>query len=244
MKKSKTRLFINKKLSSDMIVDIKDKQFHLLKNVLRCKINDEIILFDNQTGEWCSNILGIDKSSISLQISKKNKNLINEADIWLAFAPIKLHRLNITIQKSTELGVSKFIPCITNFTNNSFLNYKNLNLNIIEAAEQCERLTLPSIEKQMSISDLIKNHPKDRALIFCNEHFQGKENMFSMINKEKKNYKKWTLLIGPEGGFSQDECNELEKMSSIISVSLGRRILRSDTAAMVALYCLQSIIDN
>ena len=170
--------------------------------------------------------------------------MFSEPDIWLIFAPIKHLRLNITIQKATELGVSKFIPCETNFTNNNFLNYKNLKLNIIEATEQCDRLSLPSIEKQIKLKDFLINFPKDRALIFCNEKIEIEESMFSKILKIKDDFKKWSLLIGPEGGFSDKEISDIENLTNCFSVSLGSRVLRSDTATTSALFCLQSIIES
>ena len=244
IKKSKTRIFFSQKLSKNMLIYIKEKQHHFLKNVFRVKINDEIIIFDNQTGEWFSKVLSINRDNIVLQILKKNKDIKVESDIWLVFAPIKQHRLNITIQKATELGVSKLIPCETNYTNFNFLNYKNLNLNIIEAAEQCERLTLPVLEKQLKLADYLLNHPRDRSLVFCNENNQSEESMFSKIIKIKDKFKKWTLLIGPEGGFTEKEIIEIEKQPSCFSVSLGRRILRSDTATTSGLFCLQSIIES
>jgi len=243
-KKSKTRIFVNKKLSKNMMIYIKEKQHHFLKNVLRVKINDELMIFDNQTGEWFSKVMSINRANIVLQVLKKNRDIVYESDIWLLFAPIKQYRLNITIQKATELGVSKLIPCVTQYTNNNFLNYKNLNLNIVEAAEQCERLTLPVLEKQIKLEDYLFNHPKDRALVFCNENIKSSESMFSTILKIKDRFKKWTLLVGPEGGFSEKEITDIVKLSNCFSVSLGSRILRSDTAVTSALFCLQSIIES
>ena len=243
-KKSKTRIFINKKLSNNMMIYIKEKQHHFLKNVLRAKIGDEIIIFDNLTGEWVSKVMSISRDNIVLQISKKNRDMKGESDIWLVFAPIKQYRLNIAIQKATELGVSKLIPCQTNFTNSNSLNYNSLNLNIIEAAEQCERLTLPVLENQIKLEDYLLNHPSDRALIFCNENNKSENSIFSKIIKIKDKYKKWSLLIGPEGGFSDKEILEIEKIPNCFSVSLGSRVLRSDTATTSALFCLQSIIES
>ena len=246
MKKSKTRLYINEILSLDMIVCIKEKQYHFLKNVLRSKINDIILVFDNQTGEWYSKIISVKRGIITLEVFKKRRdlNLEIESDIWIAFAPIKNQRLGIIIQKVTELGVAKLIPCITNYTDNTFLNYNSLNLNIIEASEQCNRLTLPILEKEIKIDQFIDNHPSDRALVFCDENLISKKNMFNSIVPIKNQYQKWTLLIGPEGGFSKEESDKIISLSNTISVSLGKRVLRSDTALTVALYCLQSIIEN
>ena len=244
IKKSKTRIFVNKELSKNMMLCIKEKQYHFLKKVLRIKIHDEILVFDNQTGEWLSRVMSINRDNVVLQILKKEKDMSRESDIWLLFAPIKQYRLNITIQKATELGVSKLIPCTTNYTNNNFINYKNLNLNIIEAAEQCERLTLPVLEKEIQLENYLLNHSEDRALIFCNEKKLSSKSMFSQIIKIKDKFKKWTLLIGPEGGFSENEIDKIEKSSNCFSVSLGTRILRSDTATTSALFCLQSIIES
>ena len=243
-KKSKTRLFVDKKLSLNIMIYIKDKQFHYIKNVIRCKVDDEVMLLDNETGEWNSKIISLNRDNVVFRILSKNRETTSEKDIWLIFASIKQHRLNITIQKATELGIKKFIPCITNYSDNNFLNYRNLNLNIIEAAEQCERMTLPALEKQIKLDELLFNFPKDRALIFCNERDKSKESMFSVIAKEKENYDKWALLIGPEGGFSEEETNNIKRLSNSISVTLGKRILRSDTAATAALFCIQSIIEN
>jgi 16S rRNA (uracil1498-N3)-methyltransferase len=226
------------------MIYIKEKQHHYLKNVLRVKINDEIKIFDNQTGEWLSKVTSINRDSIVLQILKKIKDMVEDLDLWLLFAPIKLYRLNITIQKATELGVSRLIPCNTNFTNDNYLNYKNLNSNIIEAAEQSERLTLPVLEKQIQLNEYLPNHPIDRALVFCSERNQSGNLMFSKIINIKHKFKKWTLLVGPEGGFSEKEIINIEKLPNCFSVSLGSRILRSDTATTVALFCLQSIIES
>ena len=244
MKKSKTRLFIREKILPNKLVYIKEKQHHFLKNVMRCRINDEILILDNITGEWFSRVMSINRDNTILQVLNKNREIKEEPDIWLAFSPIKQHRLNITIQKATELGVKKLIPCNTIFTSNTFLNYKNLNDNIVEAAEQCERLTLPVLEKAITLDDLLLNHPSDRGLIYCNEKERTEESMFDSINKIKMKFKKWTLLVGPEGGFSDIEINNIKFFSSTISVSLGKRVLRSDTATTAALYCLQSIIDK
>ena len=167
MKKSKTRLFIEKKISQNLMIYIKEKQHHFLKNVLRVKLNDAINLFDGVTGEWRSHVISISKDKTALKIEKKIREFETQPDIWLIFAPIKLFRLNIIIQKAVELGVSKFIPCKTEFSNFDKLNYKNLELNAIEAAQQCERLDVPKIEKIINLDMMIKELPDDRALVFC-----------------------------------------------------------------------------
>lgn len=244
MKKSKTRLFIKEKLKRNIKINVEQKQHHFLKNVLRSKISDKIMIFDNQTGEWFAKIISINRNKTVLEVLEKNRNKPVETNIWLAFAPIKQSRLNISIQKATELGVAKFIPCKTHYTNNKFINYKSLELNIIEASEQAERLSLPTMEKLISLEKFIKNHPEDRALIFCNEKNKKSSDISSSISNLRSKFTKWTILVGPEGGFSDEEENLIKKYLNTTSVSLGPRILRSDTATAAAIFTLQSLIEN
>ena len=244
MKKSKTRLYFNKKLSPNIMIYIKEKQHHFLKNVLRIKVKDLITVFDGVTGEWLSEIISINRDNIVLQIKKKISEIEEETDLWLIFSPIKLFRMNITIQKATELGVSQFIPCITQNTNQTKINMRNLYMNMVEAAEQSERLTLPKLNEVVNLNNLLKDFPKDRGLIFCNENDKNLPNIFKALENKSSIFKKWAILIGPEGGFSETETKEILSISSTIPVSLGKRILRSDTATTAALFAVQSFIEQ
>ena len=244
MKKSKTRLYFDKKLSPNIMIYIKEKQHHFLKNVLRIKVKDLITVFDGVTGEWLSEIISINRDNIVLQIKKKISEIEEETDLWLIFSPIKLFRMNITIQKATELGVSQFIPCITQNTNLTKINMRNLYMNIVEAAEQSERLTLPKLNEVVNLNNLLRDFPKDRGLIFCNENDKNLPNIFNALENKSSIFKKWAILIGPEGGFSETETKEILSISSTIPVSLGKRILRSDTATTAALFAVQSFIEK
>ena len=244
MKKSKTRLYFDKKLSINIMIYIKEKQHHFLKNVLRIKVKDLITVFDGVTGEWLSEVISINRDNIVLQIKKKISEIEKETDLWLIFSPIKLFRMNITIQKATELGVSQFIPCITQNTNQTKINMRNLYMNIIEAAEQSERLTLPKLNEIINLNNLLRDFPKDRGLIFCNENDKNLPSIFKALENKSSIFKKWAILIGPEGGFSETETKEILSISSSIPVSLGKRILRSDTATTAALFAVQSFIEK
>ena len=244
MKKSKTRLYFDKKLSINIMIYIKEKQHHFLKNVLRIKVKDLITVFDGVTGEWLSEVISINRDNIVLQIKKKISEIEKETDLWLIFSPIKLFRMNITIQKATELGVSQFIPCITQNTNQTKINMRNLYMNIIEAAEQSERLTLPKLNEVVNLNNLLRDFPKDRGLIFCNENDKNLPSIFEALENKSSIFKKWAILIGPEGGFSETETKEILSISSSIPVSLGKRILRSDTATTAALFAVQSFIEK
>ena len=244
MKMSKTRLYVEKKLSANMLIYIKNKQHHFLKNVLRIKIQDNILIFDGLTGEWLSKVISINRDNVVLQVLKKTREIKSETDVWLIFAPIKLFRMNITIQKATELGISRFIPCITQNTNQPKINIRNLKMNIIEASEQSERLSLPLIDNPTKLETLVENFPKDRCLIFCNENHENLPMIYEALSNKITQYKKWAVIIGPEGGFSDEEIEKITSLPSTISVSLGERILRSDTATTAAIFSLQSLVEN
>ena len=244
MKKSKTRLFIEKQISQNLMIYIKEKQHHFLKNVLRVKLNDVINVFDGITGEWRSKVISISKDKTALKIEKKIREFETQPDIWLIFAPIKLFRLNIIIQKAVELGVSKFVPCKTEFSNFDKLNYTNLELNAIEAAQQCERLDIPKIEKIINLDALIKELPDDRAVVFCDESDTNLPSIYDELRLNLNNYSRWSVIIGPEGGFSNEERELIKKQKNVLRVTLGSRILRSDTAAISSLFCIQSMVDK
>ena len=244
MKKSKTRLFIQKKISQNLMIYIKEKQHHFLKNVLRAKLNDVITVFDGITGEWRSQVISISKDKTALKIEKKVREFESQPDIWLIFAPVKLFRLNIIIQKATELGVSKLMPCKTEFSNFDKLNYKNLELNAIEAAQQSERLDVPKIAKIINLDKVLKELSDDRALVFCDESDTNLPSIYDEMRSNLNNYSKWSVIIGPEGGFSSEERELIKKQKNVLRVTLGSRILRSDTAAISSLFCIQSMVDK
>ena len=242
MKSFKTRIYINKLISSSLLIYIKDKQHHFLKNVLRIKINDKIIVFDGKTGEWEAVVISVNRDNVVVRVIKLNKKIKNPNDIWLIFSPIKQNRMSIAIQKATELGVSKIIPCFTEFTNIKKINLQNIKDNSIEAAEQCGRMDLPIIEKQTSINDLLLNWPDDRKIIFCDEKIENNKSILETLYSYKNALNKSSLLIGPEGGFSNSEREILKKNKNVIPVSLGQNVLRSDTAITVALFSIQQLL--
>ena len=242
MKKSKTRIYVNQSLSSNLMIYIKNRQHHFLKNVLRVKLNDHVNIFNENDGEWESIIISINRENIVLRISKKIRDTKKNLDLWLAFAPIKQHRMSIAIQKATELGVSRIIPCITEYTNMRKVNIKNLLDNAIEAAEQSDRIDIPKIDKQVDLKSLLMNWPKERKIIYCDEKLDTKKSLIKTLIELENIDMKIGVLIGPEGGFSDIEKDLITQNDNTISVSLGERLLRSDTAIAVSLFCIQDLL--
>tara|TARA_Y100001970_G_C14224577_1_gene854782 strand:+ start:1429 stop:2160 length:732 start_codon:yes stop_codon:yes gene_type:complete len=242
MKKSKTRIFIKENISSNLIIYIKNKQHHFLKNVLRVKINDQINIFDGKTGEWKALVTSVNRDNIAIRIIENINIFEPSEDIWLVFAPFKQHRMSLAIQKATELGVSKLIPCFTEYTNNQKINANNLYNNAIEAAEQCERLDVPKVEKSVSLNELLSGWSDERYLIFCDEKKRNEKFVNEKLSTLKKSNNKFAVLTGPEGGFSENEKKLLTSKKFVIPVSLGKRVLRSDTAITVSLFCIQELL--
>ena len=194
MKKSKTRIYISKEISSNLLIYIKNKQHHFLRNVIRVQINETIRIFDGKTGEWLSKVLSINRDNTVLRVIEKIKKIIDTPDLWLIFSPIKQYRMNIVIQKATELGVSKVIPCITDYTNIKKVNLNSLQLNAIEASEQSERLDVPIIEQTTQLQSLLDNWPQDRYLIYCDEKIINKKNILESLFSLKNNIKNMLFL--------------------------------------------------
>ena len=236
---SKTRIFVSKTISSNLMVYIKDNQHHFLKNVLRVKINYQINIFDGFSGEWETKIMSINRDNTILRVTKNIRKIKESSEVWLIFSPVKQHRMSLAIQKATELGVSKIIPCITEYTNISSINAKNLYHNAIEAAEQSERLDIPKIEKQIDLNSLLLEWPEDRKLVYCDDKINHGKSIIETLTPYRDSSIKWAVLIGPEGGFSDLENELITKSKNVISVSLGNRVLRSDTAIAVSLFCIQ-----
>ena len=244
MKKSKTRIFVNKPISANLMIYIKAKQHHFLKNVLRVQINDYVNVFDGISGEWESRVSSINRDNIVLQVLKKSRDIIKSKDIWLVFAPIKSHRMSLAVQKATELGVSKIFPCITEYTNNRTVKIQSLQDNIIESAEQSDRMDIPSISKEQDIQSLLSTWPEDRKLLYCDEKIRNKKNIIDILLKLKEKNYKWGILIGPEGGFSENENKFINNHKNVIAVSLGETLLRSDTAITVSLFCIHQVFSG
>ena len=244
MKKSKTRIFINKPISANLMIYIKGKQHHFLKNVLRLQINEHVNVFDGISGEWESRVSSINRDNTVLLVIKKCRDIIKSQDIWLVFAPIKTHRMSLAVQKATELGVSKIFPCITEYTNNRNIKIKSLQDNIIEAAEQSDRMDIPTIAKEEELKSFLSKWPEDRKLLYCDEKINNEKNLIDTLFKLKEKKHKWGILIGPEGGFSENENKFINNNKNVIPVSLGETLLRSDTAITVSLFCIHQVFSR
>ena len=220
---SNIRLFFNESLSLNLCSKLDKYQSHYLSKVMRINTGQSFSLF-NQSGEWEAKVQNINKGIIEFSIAKKLRSAENEKEIWLAFAPIKLNYLNLMIQKATELGVTRFIPILTERTIVRKLNEKRINKIIVESSEQSNRLKIPTLDKLTKLDSFLKNN-ENTTIIFGDLNTDS--NKFDLKDKDVL-----CVLIGPEGDFSIKEREKILKLKNIIPFKINNNILRSETAAI------------
>ena len=220
---SNIRLFFEKSLSLNLNSTLDKSQSHYLSKVMRINVGTSFFLF-NQSGEWEAKVENIDKGIVEFLVIKKLRSANREKEIWLAFAPIKLNYLNLMIQKATEIGVTRFIPLLTERTIVRKLNEKRINKIIIEASEQSNRLKVPTLDKLTKLDTFLKTN-QNANIIFGDLNTNNKK-----IDIKNKN--PLCVLIGPEGDFSLKEREGILKLKNIIPLKINDNILRSETAAI------------
>ena len=225
------RLYFPDKIQSDLSSHLTNDQTHYVKDVMRLKIGDKLSIF-NTLGEWKAAIESYEKNGAKIKIMEKVRNKDNEKNIWLAFSPIKQNSLNFVIQKGTELGVQKFIPILSDRTIVREVNIERIKKIIIEASEQSNRISVPEINKPVSLKSFLLKFPKNGCLIFCdiNSNQNNLKNIF-----EKKVDGPMCVLIGPEGDFSENERKMIIDLNQTHSISLVKNILKAETAAISAI---------
>ena len=231
---SNIRLFYSKSLSLNLTDKLDKSQSHYVSKVMRLKDREVFSLF-NSSGEWEAKILGISKSIVEFNVTKQLRQNENFKELWLAFSPIKSNYFNFMIQKATELGVTKFLPIICDRTIVRKINKERLKKVIIEAAEQSNRIVVPSIEETQKLKNFLSY---DMDLIFADLNTTNKK-----IDLKKLTDKPTCVIIGPEGDFSEEEREEILKFNGVQPIKINENILRSETAVISALSIINYAIN-
>ena len=232
------RLWFGDKLVSGKEIILSDKDSHYLINVMRCVQGDNIRCFNASDGEFLAQIISADKKKSIVKLQKQLRQSEKEKDIWLLFAPLKKDKTDFVVEKAVELGASKIIPVLTRYTNTDKVKNERFEAQAKEAAEQCERLSVPEISKAVELKKLLTEWNKDRVLFFMDERKNGIPAVEAFKNGKGRPA---AILIGPEGGFAEEEAEMLVACDFVKNVSLGPRILRAETAAAAALAVWQGI---
>ena len=227
------RLFVEAKLENGLAIHPTDDQLNYLLNVLRLRDGAEALLFNGFDGEWRARLENVTRKKAVLVPFERTRAQIAAPDLHYAFAPLKQARLDYMAQKATEMGASRLIPVITRRTQVRRVNRTRLRANAIEAAEQCGVLIAPEVDAEMDLPHFLSSFPQGRLLVFCDEDAAPGDPIEAL--RCAPSHKGVTLLIGPEGGFESVERNAISRLNNALTLSLGPRILRADTAAVAAL---------
>ena len=230
--RSAPRLYVEADLGDGMAAPIDGNAAHYLISVMRVKDGDAVLLFNGRDGEWAARATHIRKRDLVLECVKRTKALEAVPDFWLCAAPIKKGRIDMVAEKACELGVAKLQPVLTSRAVVDKLNLERLRAHMVEAAEQCGRTAVPEIGDMVKLDALLKDWPKGRRLFFADE-LGG----VPMRDAFAAHSGCAALLIGPEGGFTDQEREAIRAHPLAVAISLGPRILRAETAAIAATAC-------
>jgi 16S rRNA (uracil1498-N3)-methyltransferase len=196
---------------------------------MRLRAGDPVRLFDDRTGEWLAEVQDAGKRAITLAVTARLREREAVPDLWLLFAPIKKGPIDWLVEKATELGVARLQPVITQRTIVDRINLDRLRANTVEAAEQCDRTALPELAEPVKLGALLRGWAEERTILFADE--QGGEPLTSFIERDSPS----AILIGPEGGFTEEERATIRAHPAARAITLGPRILRAETAAAAAI---------
>ena len=232
---SNIRLFYRESLSLNLTATLDKSQSHYVNKVMRIRENEVFSLF-NSSGEWEVKFLGISKSIVEFNVTKKLRQKENFKELWLAFSPIKSNYFNFMIQKATELGVTKFLPIIFDRTIVRKINKERLEKVIIEAAEQSNRIQVPNIEDSQNLNNFLDTNDVD--LIFTDLNSNKNK-----LDLKKLRNKPICIVVGPEGDFSEKEREEILSYKGVQAIKINENILRSETAVISAISIINYAIN-
>lgn len=242
------RLFVEAPLAAGVRVALTAPHLHYLRDVLRLKPGDPVLVFNGADGEWRAALAEEGRRAASLAIETQTRPQTVAGDLHYLFAPLKRARLDYVVQKAVEMGASRLQPVVTRHTQAERVNTARLRANAIEAAEQCGILALPEVAEPLPLPRVLATVEPGRCLVFCDEDAPVADPLAALAAARDGAAGGARLplavLIGPEGGFSDDERDMLLARDGVIRLALGPRILRADTAAVAAFALVQAVLGD
>jgi 16S rRNA (uracil1498-N3)-methyltransferase len=235
------RLHVEPALEAGAAIMLSPEQVHYLGSVLRLSAGAAVLAFNGRDGEWRSRFEPAGKKKAVLVCEAQTRPQPDSTDLLLLFAPLKSARLDYLVQKAVEMGASRVLPVFTERTQAQRFNAERARANMIEAAEQCGILAVPSLLAEEKLGVILHNWPGERRMIFCDEAAEAENPIAALTGLPAEPL---ALIIGPEGGFSDGERRGLMDLPKVTRLSLGPRILRADTAAVAAMAVIQSVLGD
>jgi len=232
------RLHVEAPLAQGQAVTPERAQANYLLNVLRLGAGSKVLLFNGRDGEWLGRIEPESRKSCRIVPEGQTRAQPAPPDLWYCFAPLKQARLDYMVQKAVEMGAGRIQPIVTQHTQVSRPNLDRMRANAIEAAEQCVILAIAQCCEPISLVEMLKRWPADRQVVFCDESASNSDTLALLTPLKGRPL---SVLVGPEGGFSQSEREMLMAAQNVTAIPLGPRILRADTAAVAALALVQAV---
>jgi 16S rRNA (uracil1498-N3)-methyltransferase len=242
-----TRLFVDASLTPGAAVTLDRDQANYLVNVLRMKPGAAVLAFNGRDGEWRAALDQTGKKSFALGVVERTREQTAAGDLHYLFAPLKHARLDYMVQKAVELGTSRLQPVLTRHTQSERTNLARMRANAIEAAEQCGVLSLPEVRAPISFAAFASQWDASRLLVFCDEDADVKDPAAALGAARVGGIAgpvPVSVIVGPEGGFAEEERDKLLTLPNVIRLALGPRILRADTAAVAAIALVQSVLGD
>jgi 16S rRNA (uracil1498-N3)-methyltransferase len=250
------RLYVSGALKAGAEVALEKPQAHYLRTVLRLKPGDRVLAFNGKDGEWQAALA--DGKQPALLLGEQSRPQTEAHDLHYLFAPLKHERLDYMVQKAVEMGATRLQPVLTQHTQVKRINVERMRANAIEAAEQCGILSVPEISEPMSFARALVARNPDRLLVFCDEAAEVQDPVAALADAREApsamlpltmssaggGRQPLALLVGPEGGFADEERAALLKLTNVVRLSLGPRVLRADTAAVAALALIQAVLGD
>lgn len=237
------RLFVDAPLQDGARIALDRGQANYLLNVLRLKAGESVLIFNGQDGEWRAEVAVEGRKAADLVCMERTRDQEPAPDIIYAFAPLKHARLDYMVQKAVEMGAGVLQPVLTRRTQATRVNLDRMRSNAIEAAEQCGILAIPGVREEEDLERFLKGLEKDRLVIFCDENAPV-SNPVEALAKLGNKQAGLAVIVGPEGGFTDQERALVAAHERCVCVSLGPRILRADTAAVAALAIVQAVLGD
>ena len=232
-----TRLFVEDALGEGAEIALGDQPANYVRNVMRMKEGDGLLLFNGRDGEWGARLTEVAKKRVVLAAEKRIREQTPHPTLRYLFAPLKHARLDYMVQKAVEMGAGRLVTVMTRHTQASRVNTERMRANAIEAAEQCGILSIPDVTEPTGFERWLADLPLERTLVFCDEAAPEADPMMALRDAVKGPL---SVLIGPEGGFAEVERRMLLARAGVVVLSLGPRILRADTAAVAALALIEA----
>jgi 16S rRNA (uracil1498-N3)-methyltransferase len=241
------RLFVETGLEPGQRRTLDAARTNYLVNVLRLKPGATVLVFNGRDGEWRATLAAGARKGAALTLDEQVREQTAPGDLHYLFTPLKHARLDYMVQKAVEMGVSRLQPLRTRHGQVERVNLDRMRANAIEAAEQCGILTIPEIAEPVALRRMIDTWRPERLLVFCDEDAAVADPVKALAQAQEGGLvgpPAVTVLIGPEGGFADEERDALRELPNAIRLSLGPRILRADTAAVAALALVQAVLGD